>query len=104
MSKRRGKTPDWESTKGISDESPEISDDDSPGTMRKEDPGYLAPLSTESKSRTQKFMLKLRQEIKANPFWNDLKIWILIGTFLAFQLYVPVQNLFIFKVAHYIMK
>lgn len=104
MSKRRGKTQNWESTKGITDESPEISDDDFPGTMRKEDPGYLAPLSTESKSWTQKFMLKLRQEIKANPFWNDLKIWILIGTFLAFQLYVPVQNLFIFKVAHYIMK
>lgn len=94
MSKRRGKTQDRESTKGdipdtcISDEIPEISDDDSPGTMRKEDPGYvyLAPLSTESKSWTQQFMLKLTQEIKANPFWNDLKIWILIGTFLAFQL------------------
>ncbi|XP_065930865.1 chromosome partition protein Smc [Magallana gigas] len=92
MSKRRGKTHDRESTKGdipdtcISDEIPEISDDDSPGTMRKEDPGYLAPLSTESKSWTQKFMLKLTQEIKANPFWNDLKFWILIGTFLAFQL------------------
>lgn len=92
MSKRRGKTQDRESTKGdipdtcISDEIPEISDDDSPGTMRKEDTGYLAPLSTESKSLTQKLMLKLTQEIKANPFWNDLKFWILIGTFLAFQL------------------
>lgn len=101
MSKRRGKTHDRESTKGdipdtcISDEIPEISDDDSPGTMRKEDTGYLAPLSTESKSLTQKLMLKLTQEIKANPFWNDLKIWILIGTFLAFQLYVLVQNVLI---------
>lgn len=90
MSKRKGKTQDWESTKGgipeISDEIPEISDDDVPGTMRKEDPGYHIPLSTETKSWTEKPTLKLTQEISANAFWKDRKIWILIGIFLVFQL------------------